>query len=42
MGGEAPDPGGTGGLGGAVYLWSDQNGNGDEVDSGNLLVTPTG
>ncbi len=42
MGGEAPDPGGTGGLGGSVYLWSDQNGNGDEVDSGNLLVTPTG
>jgi hypothetical protein len=42
MGGDAPDPGGTGGLGGAVHLWSDVNGNGDRVVSGNLLVARTG
>jgi hypothetical protein len=42
MGGEAPDPGGTGGLGGRVYLWSDRNGNGNDVDAGNLLVAPSG
>jgi hypothetical protein len=41
-GGSAPDPGGTGGLGGKVILWSDQNGNADRVNSGNLLITPTG
>jgi hypothetical protein len=41
-GGEAPDPGGTGGLGGKVILWSDQNGNANRVNSGNLLIAPTG
>jgi hypothetical protein len=41
-GGEAPDAGGTGGLGGKVIFWSDQNGNGDEVNSGNLLIAATG
>ena len=41
-GGDAPDPGGTGGLGGLVYLWSDQNGNGNAVSSGNLLIAATG
>ena len=42
MGGEAPDPGGTGGPGGSVHLWSDRNGNADDVESGNLLVAPSG
>jgi hypothetical protein len=41
-GGDAPDPGGTGGLGGKVILWSDQNGNANQVNSGNLLIAPTG
>jgi hypothetical protein len=42
VGGEAPDPGGTGGSGGAVQLFSDRNGNADEVSSGNLLIAATG
>ena len=42
MGGDAPDAGGTGGLGGMVILWSDHNGNADEVADGNLLIAPTG
>ena len=42
IGGDAPDPGGTGGLGGLVVLWSDRNGNANEVDTGNLLIAPTG
>jgi len=25
-----------------VIFWSDQNGNGDQVDAGNLLIAPTG
>ena len=41
-GGDAPDPGGTGGRGGQVYLWTDRNGNANMVDGGNLLVAPTG
>jgi hypothetical protein len=41
-GGEAPDAGGTGGLGGKVIFWSDQNGNGNQVNSGNLLIATTG
>jgi hypothetical protein len=41
-GGEAPDTGGSGGLGGKVILWSDQNGNANQVNSGNLLIAPTG
>jgi hypothetical protein len=42
VGGEAPDAGGTGGPGGAVHLFSDRNGNADEVSSGNLLIAATG
>jgi hypothetical protein len=42
MGGDAPDPGGTGGLGGFVNLFSDNNFNGDVSSLGNLLVTKTG
>jgi hypothetical protein len=42
VGGEAPDPGGTGGQGGHVILWSDQNGNANQVNGGNLLVATTG
>lgn len=41
-GGEAPDAGGTGGLGGKVILWSDQNGNANQVSTGNLLIATTG
>jgi hypothetical protein len=42
VGGDAPDPGGTGGLGGAVNLFTDRNANANQVDSGNLLITSTG
>jgi hypothetical protein len=42
MGGDAPDAGGTGGLGGFVNLFSDNNFNGDVSSLGNLLVTKTG
>ena len=41
-GGAAPDAGGTGGLGGKVILWSDQNGNANQVSTGNLLIATTG
>jgi hypothetical protein len=41
-GGDAPDPGGTGGLGGMIYFFSDLNGNAVEVPLGNLWITPTG
>jgi hypothetical protein len=42
VGGFAPDAGGTGGLGGFVNLFSDNNFNGDVSKLGDLLVTPTG
>jgi hypothetical protein len=42
MGGEAPDVGGTGGLGGSVVLWSDRNGNANDVEGGDLLIASTG
>jgi hypothetical protein len=42
MGGDAPDPGGSGGLGGFVNLFSDNNFNADDSSLGNLLVSKTG
>ena len=41
-GGAARDPGGSGGLGGMVYLFSDNNHNAVDVGKGNLLITPSG
>jgi hypothetical protein len=41
-GGKAPDPGGTGGLGGMVYFFSDNNHNALTSSLGNLLVDTTG
>jgi hypothetical protein len=41
-GGDAPDPGGSGGPGGMVYLFSDNNHNATQNDKGNLLIAPTG
>jgi hypothetical protein len=41
-GGDAPDAGGTGGLGALIYLFTDHNGNGDKVKGGDLLIAPTG
>jgi len=41
-GGDAPDAGGNGGLGGNVYFFSDNNHNGTSVAKGNLLVDTTG
>lgn len=41
-GGDAPDPGGTGGLGGMIYFFTDLNGNAVEVPLGNLWITSTG
>jgi hypothetical protein len=41
-GGDAPDPGGVGGLGGQVYFFSDNNHNALASDKGNILITPTG
>ena len=41
-GGDAPDPGGTGGIGALLYLFTDRNGNGNKVKGGDLLITPTG
>jgi hypothetical protein len=41
-GGDAPDPGGKGGLSGMIYFFSDNNHNAVEVPKGNLLIAPTG
>lgn len=41
-GGEAPDPGGKGGLSGMIYFFSDNNHNAVEVPKGDLLITTTG
>jgi len=41
-GGDAPDAGGTGGLGGMVYFMTDANHNAIDVQAGNLLVDTTG
>jgi hypothetical protein len=41
-GGQAPDDGGTGGLGGMVYFFSDNNHNALESSLGNILVDTTG
>lgn len=41
-GGAAAGPGGTGGLGGRVVLFSDRNGRANRVSSGNVLVAETG
>jgi hypothetical protein len=41
-GGDAPDPGGVGGLSGMIYFFSDNNHNGVQVCKGNLWVTPSG
>jgi hypothetical protein len=41
-GGDAPDPGGTGGLSGMIYFFSDNNHNGVQVCKGNLWVTSSG
>ncbi|HXJ20903.1 MAG TPA: hypothetical protein VMT03_11785 [Polyangia bacterium] len=41
-GGDAPDPGGKGGLSGMIYFFSDDNHNAVEVPKGNLLITATG
>jgi hypothetical protein len=41
-GGEAPDAGGTGGPGGMVYIFTDNNHDAIHNDKGDLLITPTG
>jgi hypothetical protein len=41
-GGDAPDPGGVGGEGGMIYVFTDNNHNATTVCKGNLLVATTG
>ena len=41
-GGDAPDPGGVGGEGGMIYVFTDNNHNATTVCKGNLLVAATG
>jgi hypothetical protein len=41
-GGVAPDPGGVGGEGGMIYVFTDNNHNATAVCKGNLLVATTG
>jgi len=41
-GGDAPDPGGSGGLGGMIYFFTDNNHNAITVAKGNLLIAPSG
>jgi len=41
-GGDAPDPGGIGGLGGMIYVFTDNNHDAIDNDKGNLLVASTG
>ena len=41
-GGDASDAAGTGGLGGMIYFFSDNNHNAVDVGKGNLMITTTG